>query len=142
MARKVNQELSLTSYIDLMSTLIIFLLMTAVWTHIDALSTNTSSVTSSDGTSSDKTKKVQLSITIFPDKTELAEDSVIQAVPHVGGYADQDGIKRQLGRWKAKYPSRNDVILNTINEVPYRLLIEVFDVLVGNGWPDVGVNTI
>ncbi len=142
--RKVNQELNLTSYIDLMSTLIIFLLMTAAWNQMEALSTNTASVTASDSPEPppEEKKKVSLTVTVFPDRVDLSEDQNLRSFPNVGGQIDSMQIIAVLSDWKTRYPDRSDITLNTDNQVPYRDMIQVFDILVGNNFPDVGLNTL
>ncbi len=142
--KKVNQELNLTSYIDLMSTLIIFLLMTAAWNQMEALSTNTANVTASDSSEPppNETKKVSLTVTVFPDRIELSEDQKLRSFPNVGGQIDTSQIISVLMDWKTRFPDRTDITLNTDNQIPYKSMIEVFDILVGNKFPDVGLNTL
>ena len=57
------------------------------------------------------------------------------------GNLKMDRVKQTLASWRGKYPDRKDVILNTENQIPYKHMIVTFDTLVGEGWPDVGVNT-
>lgn len=133
-------ELNLTPYIDLMSTLIVFLLMTAVWNQIAVLSTDTSSTTASDAPADGK-PRVTLSITVLPQYTEMAENQTFTRIPHVAGEVDREKLGAVLKTWKQKYPTRSDVILNTENSVTYKMLISAFDELVGQDFPDVGVST-
>lgn len=138
-----SEFLNLTPFVDLFSTLVIFLLMTAVWTQISALSTNAENTTSAATPPPEPpVKKVQLAANVYLDRVEMREDEVAEAVPHVGGVVDTTKLSELLARWRAKYPERKDIILNTANEVPYNLMIRVFDTMVGNDWPDVGVNTL
>jgi biopolymer transport protein TolR len=139
--RNFDKDLNLTPYIDLMSVLITFLLMTAVWNQIEALSTNPSNVTASDSPAPEK-KEVALTVTIFEDRIEVAEDKKAQKIPFVSGEIDSDSTARELQRLKLKYPKKSDIILNTDNKIPYRHMIAVFDLLIGNEWADVGVNTL
>lgn len=146
MSKKVNVDLNLTPFIGLFALLVVNLLLTAVWNHVAALSTNTASTSASSDPNPppeepDK-KKVSLKVTIMRDKVEMSEDEKIDEVPHlVGGKINNLIFIEKLKVWKQKYPKRNDVILNTENGVTYQMLITVFDTLVGNEWPDVGVST-
>ncbi len=141
MARTIHADLNLTPFIDLFSTLICFLLMTAVWNQIEALSTNVDAVTSSDSPAPPDTNKVNLTITIMQDRIEMAENETAYKFPIEKGELPLDKVKRALEVWREKYPDRKDIVLNTENETPYKYMIATFDTLVGNGWPDVGVNT-
>jgi len=136
-------ELNLTAYVDLMSTLIVFLLMTAVWSQLAVLSTDTSSTTASDGPPPppDNKPKITLSITILPNHMEMVENEASLKVPHLNGNIDEMRMVQILQRWHTKYPKKTDVILNTENTVTYKMLIKAFDTLVGNEFPDVGVST-
>ncbi len=134
-------ELNLTPYIDLMSTLIVFLLMTAVWNQIAVLSTDSSSTTASDSPAQPDPNRVTLSVTIMPGYIEMAENQQTKRIPHIEGKVDRSRFAEALKDWKARFPTRNDVILNTENTVTYQMLISTFDELVGNDFPDVGVST-
>ncbi len=136
-------ELNLTAYVDLMSTLIVFLLMTAVWSQLAVLSTDTSSTTASDGPPPpvDNKPKVTLSVTVLPNHMEMVENEVSLKIPHVNGQIDEMRMVQILRRWHEKHPKKTDVILNTENTVTYKMLVKAFDTLVGNDFPDVGVST-
>lgn len=143
--KEVNVELMLTPCIDLFTMLVCLLLTTAVWNKINSLSTNTSNVTASDSDTppeKEPEKKVNLAITIMRGHIELAEDGRGIKISHLSsGDVDLERLKVELANLRTRYPERKDLILNTENQVPYNHLIRVFDTLVGNGWPDVGVNT-
>ena len=136
-------ELNLTAYVDLMSTLIVFLLMTAVWSQLAVLSTDTSSTTASDGSPPpvDNKPKVTLSVTVLPNHMEMVENDTSLKIPHVNGQIDEMRMVQILRRWHEKHPKKTDVILNTENTVTYKMLVKAFDTLVGNDFPDVGVST-
>ncbi|PIU01317.1 MAG: hypothetical protein COT74_02105 [Bdellovibrionales bacterium CG10_big_fil_rev_8_21_14_0_10_45_34] len=141
-AHKGSYHLNLVPFIDLFSTLVIFLLTTAVWTHINALSTNVDSISSTDTPMNQpQEKKVVLSITIFPDRVEFAEDEKTYPIISPSGEIDDSKLLLGIENWRTRFPDKKDIILNTQNDVQYRHLIKVFDTLVGNGFPDVGVNT-
>lgn len=142
MARKhMHADLNLVPFIDLFSTLICFLLMTAVWNQIEALSTNVESVTTSDSPAPPDPNKVNLTVTVLRDRIEMAENETAYKFSIINGQLPMDKVIRGLEVWREKYPNRKDIILNTENEIPYKYMIATFDTLVGNGWPDVGVNT-
>lgn len=140
MAKDVNVELNLTPFIGLFALLVVLLIVTAAWNKIVSHSTNTSSTTSGASTQPPK-KEVQLSITIFTDKVSFAEDQKAQSIPILNSNIDKDLVKARLREWRNKYPKKKDVVLNTDNKIPYRHLMEVFDLLVGENFPDVGVST-
>lgn len=142
MAKKVNVELNMTPFIGLFALLVVMLLLTAVWNRVAMLSTDTASTTSSDSPPPPNQKKqVKLNITLLKDRIEMAEDDKGTNIPYLNGDVDRMRLVTLINYWKKKYPDRTDIVLNTENSVTYQKLIEVFDILVGHGFPDVGVNT-
>ena len=142
MGKKVNIELNMTPFIGLFALLVVNLLLTAVWNRVAMLSTDTSSTTSaSEPMVNPQKKTVQLNVTIMKGRIEMSEDQKGKNIPFIEGKVDQMRFVTMLNQWKTKHPKKTDVILNTENSVTYNQLITVFDLLVGNGFPDVGVNT-
>lgn len=137
---KVNVELNMTPFIGLFALLVVMLLLTAVWNHIAVLSTDTSATTASESPLNGN--RANLNVTILSDRVEMSENEKAIDVSHINGKEiDKMRMVQVLSQWKQKYPTRSDVVLNTENTVTYDQLIVVFDTLVGNEWPDVGVNT-
>ena len=143
MSKAVKSEfLNLTPFVDLFSVLVIFLIMTAAWSQVSALSSNAEDTASAtEPPPVPPPKKVTLSVSLFPDRIEIIEDQENVSVPHISGELDITRLEAQMDVWRQKYPDRKDVVLNTDNKVPYRHMILAFDTLVGKGWGDVGVNT-
>lgn len=140
--RPEDEELNLTPFIDLFSTLVVFLLLTAVWLQINSLSTNVENT--KDTNSASRDAKVSLAVTILKNKIEMSEDDKATQLPlelTSKGLLDSKSLIKELNEWRQRYPKRKDIVLNTQNEIPYSYMIQVFDVLVGQGWSDVGVNT-
>ena len=137
----VNVELNLVPFIDLLSTLICFLLITAVWQQISALTTNASATTSSDAAPAPDEKKVELNVSLLLDHIEASEDKKSTKIPHIGAEPDYAALGRLLADWKARYPSRSDLILYSDSQAPYKQLIKLMDTMVENRFEDVGVNT-
>ncbi len=140
-----DDELNLVPFIDLFSVLICFLLMTAVWMNIDSLSTNTSQVTSSDQENSPPPPdQVNLSVTILANEIHMTANQQVRRlylVTDAEGRPQLAQMVEVLDEWRKLYPDKKEVTLNTENKVMYQTMISVFDTLVGNGWPDVGVST-
>ncbi len=136
--RKHSYDLNLTPYIDLMSVLIVFLLMTAVWNHLTALSTQTVISESEASTTKDT---VSLAMNVLSDRIVLTENTRDIIIPHQLGLIDQKALLTALHQWKVKYPHKTDVVLKSHNAIPYKMLIEAFDLLLGAQFPDVGIST-
>src|SRR5690606_23766475 len=127
--------------------------MTAVWNQIEALSTNVDSTTSSDSAAANEDpnkRKETLTVTVLKNRVEMSESVSVGArtlsernykIRNLGSQIDLQKVDRVLQSWRKKYPKKEDVIVNTDNQILYNKLIQIFDVLVGAGYPDVGINT-
>lgn len=140
--RSVNAELNLVPYIDLLSTLICFLLMTAVWQQISALTTNGSNASASEsaGPPPDP-NRVDLGVAVFLDRIEATAGKNMQPIPHIAGEPNYDRLLQVLASWKQQWPDRKDVTLHSDSQAPYKFLIRTMDTLVEAEFEDVGVNT-
>jgi biopolymer transport protein ExbD len=139
--KSVNADLNLVPFIDLLSTLIVFLLITAVWSQIGALSTNSASTTSSESSAPPDPNKVDLSVSLLLDHMMASEGKNNTRINHVSGEPDYAALVRLLDQWKQKYPERSDVVLHTDSQAPYKQLIKLMDTMVEAKFDDVGVNT-
>jgi biopolymer transport protein ExbD len=136
-----EENLNLTPFIDLFSVLVIFLISTAVWQQLSSLSTNIENSTSSDNPVP-KEKEVSLSITLLADKVQLLESEKTTDIPYLPTQEiDRERLKSSVETWRTRFPDKKDVTLNTANTVAYGKMIAVFDIVVGAGFPNVGVNT-
>ncbi len=138
--KKVNVELNLTPFIGLFALLVVMLLLTASWNQVYSLNTNTATSSESESPPPDE-ERVNLSVTVMTEYLELSANEENHNIPHRDGEVDLEPFIEILKSWKERFPKQTAVTLNTHNQVRYNELIVVFDALVGNGWPDVGVST-
>lgn len=140
--KSANVELNLVPYIDLLSTLICFLLITAVWEQINALSTNAQNNTSSETAAPPADpNRVDLSVSIFLDRIEATAGKDIIKIVNIDGEPDFTTLLTTLNDWKLKWPDRKDVTLHSDSQAIYKNLIKLMDTLNEADFPDVGINT-
>lgn len=142
-----NFELNLVPFIDLLSTLICFLLITAVWQELDSVSSNAPPKAASEMPDQpiprppDPVKKAALVVTLGVEKTDMADDDNVTAIPHLGGGdLDRDKIISILHKWKEKYPDRSDLVFATDNKAKYKYLVRMMDIFNSEKFSDVGIN--
>lgn len=144
--KNANFELNLVPYIDLMSTLICFLLMTAVWQELDAMSTNAPPKMTSETSNRPQPapppdpKKVMLTVSLEANQVSLYEDEKSQVIQNASDGPDIERVILALKGWKAKFPERKDVLLATDNKAKYKYLVQMMDTLIAQEFPDVGIN--
>lgn len=139
--RSANAELNLVPYIDLLSTLICFLLITAAWQQLSAMSTNGNDSSAGESATPPDPNRVNLSVSLFQDHVEAAAGTNNIKIPFINGEPDYNQLLKTLEGWKAQWPTRSDVTLNSDSQSPYKHLIRTMDILVEAHFEDVGVNT-
>lgn len=140
--KSANAELNLVPYIDLLSTLICFLLITAVWQQISAMTSNgNDTAVAPDGARPPDTPKVDLSVSLYLDRIEAIAGNEKSSIVFINGRPDYAGLVRLLRQWKERWPDRGDVSLHSDSMAPYKNLIGIMDTLKEAQFEDIGVNT-
>ena len=144
--RSANADINLVPYIDLLSTLICFLLITAVWQQVSVITTNSAPTPpppaedSFNPTPPDP-NKVELSVKILANGIEVTAGKETKTFQHVSGQINKDAVKPVLAAWKKNYPDKKEVTINSESNVPYKLLIEAMDVLIEQNYTGLAINT-
>ncbi len=144
-SRKVNQELNLIPFIDLMSVLICFLLITAVWAQISMMQIGTSIY----GKKQEDDRQVKIpphsDIPIRLDVLERGYQLLVgksyMSIVKVNGNYDADTLLQQLEVAKRRYPEKVDAAITMVEHLPYEDLILGMDVLLKAGFSKLAVAT-
>lgn len=141
--RSSNVDLNLVPFIDLMSVMIIFLLITAVWTQVSMIQIG----------SSIYGKKTEETVTP-PPRAEIPFRLDVQtngyqvvigqrrfSVPKVDQQYDQETLVEKLKQIKEIYPEKEDAVITVLDELPYESLIIGMDALLISGFPMISVAT-
>ena len=134
--RSSNAELNLVPYIDLLSTLICFLLITAVWQQVSVISTNSSITPPKDTeafnpvTPPDQPKeKKEVSVKITKTNLEFSLNKAVTQLPLTNELVDKEQLGQLIQKAKAEIPDLKEVIINSETGALYKYLIQVMDVL-------------
>lgn len=142
--RAVSVELNLVPVIDLMSVLITFLLITAVWTQVSMIQIGSSLYAKKDESQPPKitpNADVALKVDVKPDGYVLTVGTQIISLPKLEGVYDYQGLVAQLQRVKQLYPEKIDGILSMSDDVPYENLINAMDQFLVAGFPNISIAT-
>ena len=143
--RSKTTTVNLVPFIDLMSVLITFLLITAVWTQVSMIQIGSSIY----GKQTDPSQppemppqvEVVLKVDVKPSGYVLTVGKQIMSLPLLNGLFDDEGLIAQLERVKQLYPEKQDVILSVSDELEYEKLIAAMDSLLKAGFPQIAVAT-
>ncbi|MEQ1723151.1 MAG: biopolymer transporter ExbD [Pseudobdellovibrio sp.] len=141
--RSSNADINLVPYIDLLSTLICFLLITAVWQQVSVITTNSTTSPPEDAfnpTPADP-NKVDLSLKIFENRLELTAGKDVKTLNHANAQIDKTSFKSVLKEWKKQFPDKQDITINSEAAIPYKFLIQTMDTLIEENYIGLSINT-
>ena len=127
--KPVDFQLNLIPCIDLLSVLISFLLMTAVWTQIAKIDVKQQpNMPSEDPPEEDDKEKVNLTVFVkSTGYTVTKKNVVVKEIAKVGDEWDNKTLAETLKGVAAEHPENHDVTLKSEDTVPYQELITVMD---------------
>ena len=142
--RQVAIEPNIVPFIDLMSVLIIFLLITAVWSQVSMIQIG-SSIYGKKNTDEVAEPPPRAEIPFRLDVTDSGFQVVIgkqkSFIPKVDREYDQKSLLVELKRIKDIYPEKTDAVITILDWLPYMALIEGMDGLLAAGFPEISVST-
>ncbi|MFZ4402553.1 MAG: ExbD/TolR family protein [Pseudobdellovibrionaceae bacterium] len=142
--RQKNVDLNLVPFIDLMSVLITFLLITAVWTQVSMIQIGTSIYAKK---TDDKPivppphSDIPLKVDVKSTGYTLTVGKQVISLPLLQGQFDDAGLVAQLQRVKELYPEKKDAVVTVADEMPYEHLIKAMDNILQSGFPQISVAT-
>ncbi|WII73449.1 biopolymer transporter ExbD [Bdellovibrio sp. 22V] len=143
--RKRNIELNLVPFIDLMSVLITFLLITAVWTQVSMIQIGSSLYGKKSDTQPTPTPPPNADVVLKVDVKEigyvLTVGKQVISLPMVNEQFDEAGLVAQLQRVKQLYPEKVDAVVSVADAIPYEQLIKAMDNCLSAGFSAISVAT-
>lgn len=141
---KTTVDLNLVPIIDLMSVLIIFLLITAVWTQVSMIQIGSSiygKKTSDDKPDPPPKAEIPFRVDVRGDGYRIVIGRNEMRFPKIKGAYDQDKLMAEVKKIKELYPEKNDAVITVQDELPYETLIGGMDALLTGGFPEISVAT-
>ena len=144
LGRSTNVDVNIVPFIDLMSVLIIFLLVSAVWTQVSMIQIG----------SSIYGKKSQDSVAKPPPRAEIPFRIDVKPVGYnvifgkekilivkKNGEYDKIRLRAELLRVKREYQDKNDAVITMSDELDYGHLIGAMDEVLQAGFPEISIAT-
>ncbi len=144
--RKRNIELNLVPFIDLMSVLVTFLLITAVWTQVSMIQIGSSLYGKKSDTQPSPTPPPLADVVLKVDVKEsgyiLTVGRQVISLPLLAEKQfDEAGLIAQLQRVKQLYPEKADAVVTVADVIPYEQLIRAMDNILVSGFSAISVAT-
>lgn len=142
--RAASFDLNLVPFIDLMSVMITFLLITAVWTQVSMIKLG-SSIYGKQNTDETPPPPPRADVPFRVDVKEAGYRILIGSrtinVDKVNGEYDRPEIIKQFTNIKQAYPDKVDAVLTVEEQLKYDFMIQGMDMLLQAGFPAVSVAT-
>jgi biopolymer transport protein ExbD len=127
--KDIMELLNLTPMMDVLTVLVVFLLITAVFTSITVLDLN---VPTSSGNSASNKPNIAIEVIVRKNGLEIGNGSSVEAaIPLVDGKYDLKKLSEMLIRLKAQFPQKEDATVLMEPNVEYNYLVQVMDTVRG-----------
>ncbi len=129
--RNSNVDLNLVPFIDLMSVLITFLLISAVWTQVSMIQLGASfaSPQSSDTQLNiPPLEELVLRVDLVANGYTLKFGKEIRPIPKIKDSYDVETLLAELLKVKKKYPDKPGIKISVSDSIKYEHMIKVMDI--------------
>ncbi len=130
--RDPNVELNLVPVIDLMSVLITFLLISAVWTQVSMIQLGASFASPRDPEQKEITpppiEDLVLKLEIRANGYVLFVGKEVRSMPMINGLYDTQGLLADLSKVKQLYPDKAGVKMAISDEIQYEFVVAAMDI--------------
>ncbi|AGH94953.1 ExbD/TolR family protein [Pseudobdellovibrio exovorus] len=129
--RNTNVDLNLVPFIDLMSVLITFLLISAVWTQVSMIQLGASFASPKDSTNTEYKVPPHEDLVFRLDVVSagyvLKFGTQTKPIPKRNNEYDTQTLLTELQRVKQAYPDKNNVKISIADEILYENVIAAMD---------------
>ena len=123
----IMRVLNLVPMMDILTVLVIFLLITAVFTHITIMEL---SIPTQAGGTAVNAPNFSVEVIVRKAGLEIANGSSVEAaIPNKDGKYDLEMLSKMLTRVKAQYPEKEDATVLVEPDIPYDYLIQIMDAI-------------
>jgi biopolymer transport protein ExbD len=129
--KSVDFQLNMVPFIDLLSVLISFLLMTSVWTQVAKIDVKQSPNQISDEPQQEKPDEQKLNLTVLIKSTGysvMAKSAVVKDIEKKGDAYDSAVLSEVLKQQRDLNPSNEELIVTCEDKIPYQEMITVMDI--------------
>ena len=125
----IMRVLNLIPMMDILTVLVIFLLITAVFTHITIMDLN---IPTRAGGSAVNVPNFSIEVIVRKAGLEIANGSSVEAaIPKKDNQYDLEMLSKMLTRLKARYPEKEDATVLVEPDIQYDYLVQIMDAIRG-----------
>lgn len=142
--RSSNVDVNIVPFIDLMSVLVIFLLITAVWTQVSMIQIGSSIYgkrTEDKPSEPPPRAEIPFRLDIKPEGHRVIIGKQAIEVPKINDQYDSQKLLAELKKVKEIYPDKVDAVVTMSDSLAYVNLISGMDALLQSGFPQISIAT-
>ena len=128
--KSVDFQLNMVPFIDLLSVLISFLLMTSVWNQVAKIDVKQSPNQISDEPTPPDKEEEKLNLTVLVKAsgyTVMKKNTVVKEIEKKGEEYDVATLAETLKQQRVEHPENTDIIVTCEDKIPYEEFIHVMD---------------
>ena len=136
--KALNADLNLVPYIDLLTCMVAFLLITAVWSQLARLEAHQKG----QGQAGEETppeKMIKLVVVVNGEGFNLVADQDQQPIPKRGDQYDFEKLATELKKFKDSHPDKNDLQVASEDTIKFDTLIRTMDTALTARFPDISL---
>jgi biopolymer transport protein TolR len=135
--KPLTADLNLVPYIDLLTCMIAFLLITAVWTQLAQLKVSQRGQGQTEGEPRPAEEKI--AVVVHDEGFNLIVGNEQKPLPKKAGELDYATLGVELAAVKRTHPDRTDVQVVSADAVVFDTLVRTMDATVSAGFPDLSL---
>jgi biopolymer transport protein ExbD len=136
--KPLNADLNLVPYIDLLTCMVAFLLITAVWSQLARLEAHQKGQGQA-GEDTPPEKVFKLVVVVNSEGFNLVADQDQQPIPKKGEQYDFEKLGSELKKIKDGHADKNDVQVASEDTIKFEVLVRTMDVALSARFPDISL---
>src|SRR5436305_7747953 len=136
--KSVNADLNLVPYIDLLTCMVAFLLITAVWSQLARLNVHQKGQGQA-GEDTPPEKVFKLIVLVNGEGFNLVADQDQQPIPKKGEAYDFEKLGDELKKIKDSHPDKTDIQVASEDTIKFETLVKTMDAAMTARFPDVSL---
>jgi biopolymer transport protein TolR len=136
--KPLNAELNLVPYIDLLTCMVAFLLITAVWTQMARLQASQKGQGQA-GEDTPPEQQVNIVVVVNQDGYNLVVSQEQTPIPKKGDRYDVEKLAAELKKVKDANPDKNDVKVASEDQIKFETLVRTMDTVLSSQFPDISL---
>jgi biopolymer transport protein TolR len=136
--KPLNADLNLVPYIDLLTCMVAFLLITAVWSQLARLEAHQKGQGQA-GEDTPPEKVFKLVVLVNDSGFNLVADQDQQPIPKKGDQYDYEKLGDELKKLKDTHADKTDIQVASDDSIKFETLVKTMDTALSSRFPDISL---